>query len=279
MKLVKTKHAGFCFGVSRAVGLALDLRSKDVEPIYTLGWLIHNRQEVERLQGLGIEPKENIDDCVGGTTIIRTHGISKAESERAEALGVDLVDAICPHVKVVKRHIRAFERQSRTTLIVGDRDHPEVKALLSYAGGDVHVVSPLSGIPDLDPDTPIGVVAQTTQNKETFDSVVDLCRDKFKDLLVLCTICDDAVERQREAREIASQVDLMLVVGGSNSANTKRLASACQAILARTHHLEKAEELSGLDWEGVETIGLTSGASTPDWIVEKVENWIETRFG
>jgi 4-hydroxy-3-methylbut-2-enyl diphosphate reductase len=274
LEILKAKHAGFCYGVERATRLALELEAGEGRPIFTLGPLMHNPQEVERLRRLGIVPLDRIDDCVGGKTLIRTHGIGKEEVARARQLGVDLVDTTCPHVKVPRRHIEEYGRHGRVVFLLGDEGHPEVQAILSYRTGTVVVVSGPDDLPELDPGTLVGVVAQTTQSKRVFQQVVNAARLKYRDVASECTVCDDTARRQEEGVLLAHQVDLMVVVGGRNSANTNRLANICRAIQPRTCHIECADELFGVSFEGVSKIGISSGASTPDWVIHEVDSWL-----
>jgi 4-hydroxy-3-methylbut-2-enyl diphosphate reductase len=235
---------------------------------------MHNPQEVERLRGLGIVARERIDDCVGGPTLIRTHGIGKQEVERARRLGVELIDATCPHVKVPRRHIEEFGRQKRTVFLLGDKGHPEVQAMLSYQTGPVVVVSGPEDLPRLDAGTPVGIVAQTTQSKKVFQQLVEAVRSKCSDVVAECTICDDTARRQEKGVLLARKVDLVIVVGGRNSANTCRLADICRAVQPRTSHIECAAELEGISFDQVSKIGITSGASTPDWVIREVDAWL-----
>jgi len=235
---------------------------------------MHNPQEVERLRGLGIVARERIEDCAGGPTLIRTHGIGKQDIQRARQLGIELIDTTCPHVKVPRRHIEEFGRQRRTVFLLGDAGHPEVQAMLSYQTGPVEVVSRPDDLPALDAKTPVGIVAQTTQSKKTFDLLVEAARCKFSDVEAICTICDDTARRQAEGVLLAGKVDLMVVIGGRNSANTSRLAHICRAVQPRTFHIECAAELGEVSFDKVSKIGITSGASTPDWIFDEVENWL-----
>jgi (E)-4-hydroxy-3-methyl-but-2-enyl pyrophosphate reductase len=263
-----------CYGVRRATRIAQELEAQGKRPIFTLGPLMHNPQEVERLRSLGIVARERIEDCVGGPTLIRTHGIGKQEMERARQLGVDLIDTTCPHVKVPRRHIQEFGRHKRTVFLLGDAGHPEVQAMLSYKTGPVEVVSGPDDLPGLDAETPVGIVAQTTQSKKMFGQLVEAARSKYSDVEAICTICDDTAQRQEEGVLLAQKVDLMIVIGGRNSANTCRLADICKAVQPRTFHIECAGELKGVSFDKVLKIGMTSGASTPDWIFSEVENWL-----
>jgi len=272
--IIKAEQAGFCYGVRRAMRLALDLVGSGAGPIYTLGPLMHSPQEVARLAKMGVVPRETVEQCRGGLTLVRTHGISKQEYRRAGELGVELVDAVCPRVKVPRRLIESFGRDGRTVFLLGDGGHPEVRALESFAGGRVFVFGSEEDIPALSPDTPVGLVAQTTQSTNVFENVARACRCRYSDLEVNCTICDDAGLRQAEGRQMASAVDVMLVIGGHNSANTRRLAEICGSIQIRTHHVESAGELAGISFENADKIGIASGASTPDWLIEQVEKWL-----
>lgn len=235
---------------------------------------MHNPQEVARLRRLGIVPRDRIDDCVGGTTLIRTHGIGKPEVARARRLGVDLVDTTCPHVKVPRRQIEEYGRHGRVVLLLGEEGHPEVQAMLSYRTGVVAVVSGPDELPELDAGTPVGIVAQTTQSQTMFQQVLDAARLKYSDVDAVCTICDDAARRQAEGELLARQVDLMVVIGGRNSANTRRLADICRNVQPRTVHIECAQDLHAASFDDVTKIGITSGASTPDWVIREVDSWM-----
>lgn len=276
--IVKAEQAGPCYGVRRAMRLALGLVERGAGPIYSLGPLMHNPQQVAHLAEKGVTPRETVEECSGGLTLVRTHGIPKTDYERARAAGVQLVDAVCPRVKVPRKLIESFGRAGRTVLLLGDGGHPEVRALESFAEGKLFVFSGEDDIPGLNPDTPVGLVAQTTQSIELFESVAEACRGRFRDLEVNCTICDDAGRRQAEGRRIARTVDMMLVVGGHNSANTRRLAEICGSIQPNTHQIESAAELVNLSFSGVGKIGIASGASTPDWSIAEVENWLRDRL-
>lgn len=271
MKIVRAEHAGFCYGVRRAARMADEAAAGEGKPVYTLGPLMHNPQEVARLASLGIEPRDRIEDCVGGRTLVRTHGVAREVFERARALGVELVDATCPRVKVPHRQIERLGREGRHVVILGDAGHPEVKALQSYAHGPVTLVSRPGQLPRLPPSTPVGLIAQTTQTQEAFQQVEAALRAGFADTVAHNTICLDSAQRQEEGRRLAARADVVLVVGGRNSANTNRLTAICRAIQPRTHHLESVREVEGVPLEGAEVVVIASGASTPDWIIDAIE--------
>lgn len=279
MKVLRARHAGFCSGVARAVQMAMDLVSREKRPLFTIGPLIHNPQEVQRLSTLGVVPKERIEDCIGNLTLIRTHGMAAEEVSRAESLGVKLLDATCPHVRLPRRHIQAFGKQGRTVLLLGDEGHPEVRALVSYGTGPVFVVRGPQDLPELPPQTPIGLVAQTTQSEEAFAQVLAAVRHRHADIAVENTICKDTRRRQEEGQWLARQVHAMVVVGGRNSANTGRLLALFRAIQPRTYQAETVAELQNVAWDGVKVVGLAAGASTPDWIIDEVEAWLRSKSG
>jgi 4-hydroxy-3-methylbut-2-enyl diphosphate reductase len=259
--------------------MAFKLAGPGRPPVFTIGPLIHNPQEVARLASLGIVPRDRLEECRGGITLVRTHGIGAEEVARAKELGLRLEDATCPHVELPRRHIQDFGRQGRTVLLLGDPGHPEVQALISYRTGPVHVIREPGDLPPLEPEVPMGLVAQTTQSEEAFARMASAARQRFPDLVIENTICKDARRRQEESQALAHQVDMMVVVGGRNSANTGQLAALCRAIQPRTFHVEVVEELRETSFDGVTCVGLISGASTPDGLIDEAEAWLRARPG
>jgi 4-hydroxy-3-methylbut-2-enyl diphosphate reductase len=279
MEVLRSEHAGFCFGVGRATRLAERLLAVPGPPLVTIGPLMHNPQEVERLARAGVQVVERIADCTGKRALVRTHGIGREQTERARALGVELIDATCPHVKAPRRRIEQLGRAGRTVVLVGDAAHPEVRAQVSYAGGPIRVVRCAAELAGLPPVTPLGVVAQTTLDSERYAAVIDDLRSRFDDVQVFDTICRDAHQRQQAGRRLAARVDRLVVVGGRNSANTEHLAAICRQVQPRTVHIETEAELGALELGPAERIGLTSGASTPEWLLDRVERALRRRVG
>jgi 4-hydroxy-3-methylbut-2-enyl diphosphate reductase len=277
VKVIRAKHAGFCYGVQRATRIASELLHAGRKPIFTIGPLIHNPQEVARLASLGIVPRAQVESCVGAPTLIRTHGISVGEVRRAAEIGVELIDATCPHVKASRQYIDEFGRAGRIVLLFGDEGHPEIKALLSYAQGPIHVVRALSDLVELPPHTPIGIVAQTTSSSDAFEEIVEVIKHRHPNTTIVNTICEDTEQRRAESRLLAARVDAMVVVGGKNSANTRRLVDLCRTIQPRTFGVEVAEELDEKQFLTFDSVGLTSGASTPEWLIAEVEGWLRTK--
>jgi len=270
MEIVLAKSAGFCFGVKRATQMAF--AAADQHPhICSLGPIIHSPQVVDRLAQKGVEVVDRVEDIAGGAVIIRSHGVTAGEMEAIAGRDLTVIDATCPFVKKAQEYAARLAAEGYSVVIVGEAEHPEVQGIVSYAAhGQVQVVANPAQAALLPRFGRVGIVAQTTQSFENLRQVTDICLEKCQELRVYNTICDATSVRQNEAREIARQVDVMLVIGGFNSANTTRLAHICEEIQPATHHLETAGEIK-LDWfAGARRIGITAGASTPGWLIEEV---------
>jgi len=273
--------AGFCMGVKRAVDMVLDLaQHKGKETVYTYGPLIHNPQTIDLLKKRGIMPIQNLDEIDragrGAMIIIRAHGISPDERKRIREKGIRILDATCPRVGRVQAIIKKHAAGGFTVLIVGDDEHPEVNGLLGYTAGRGIVVSDPAAIVGLPPLQKVCVVAQTTQNHEEYQSIVDKIRIRFPQAAVFDTICDSTEKRQTEIRALSGEMDAMIVVGGRNSANTRRLAALSIQQGTPTYHIETADDLRREHLAGAEKIGVSAGASTPNWIIDRVVDKITT---
>jgi 4-hydroxy-3-methylbut-2-enyl diphosphate reductase len=273
MRLYIAKSAGFCFGVKRAMEMALRAAKKNSELLYTLGPLIHNPQAVEHLKALGIKVRDRVEKIPRGTVIFRSHGVSRGELQRAKKKRLHIIDATCPIVKRAQFFANYLHRQGYDLLIVGEAHHPEVEAIKSYLEEGV-VVEDSKMVQKLGSWEKLGIIAQTTQSFNLFKEIVAACLEKAKEVRVFNTICRATMIRQKEALEIAKKVDCMIVVGGYNSGNTQRLAAICRGIQPRTYHIETARELNPRWVARRERIGLTAGASTPSWIIKEVEEEI-----
>lgn len=274
MKIILAKRAGFCFGVKRATQMAFEAAGKD-KKTYTLGPIIHSPQVVNRLEEMGVKVLENLDSMNDGTIIIRSHGVASNELAEAVNKKLEIVDATCPFVKKAQEHVKSLSQSGYGVVVVGDADHPEVQGIVSYGGDKVFVVGSGEEVKKLPKMSKIGVVAQTTQSFENLKNAVTECLLRGGEIRVFNTICDATAVRQEEAKELAKQVDCMLVVGGLNSANTRRLSEVCKELQRRTYHIETAAEIDPAWFEGVERVGVTAGASTPKWIIDEVMNRIE----
>ena len=268
--------AGFCFGVSRAVDMAIRALGSCKRPVYTLGPIIHNPQEVRRLNEKGILMANSLDEIASGTVIIRSHGAPRGIIDSARERGLDVVDATCPLVKRLKERVRELTEMGLQVVIVGESDHPEVRAVLSYATGRCLVTR---GPEDLDHqrlESAVGIVAQTTQSLKNLQSVASRCIPFCREVHVFNTICEATQNRVAEALALAEEVDVMVVVGGKNSGNTKRLAESVSRTGTPTFHIESARELKDLPLSPRSPVGVTAGASTPSWIIEEVVSVLRT---
>lgn len=279
MKIIVAEHAGFCFGVKRATNMAFDAAAAAECTISSLGPIIHSPQLVARLEEQGVHVVKQVKDLPEGGVIIRSHGVTAEELDAIRQRGLKIVDATCPFVNKAQEYAAMLSREGYDLVLVGEEEHPEVQGIVSYARegrGQVYVVANRVQAEELPMRGRIGIVAQTTQSLENLRQVAEVCLGKCKELRIFNTICDATAVRQNEARTIARQVELMLVIGGFNSANTSRLAQICREIQPRTHHIETAAEIDAAWFAGVATVGVTAGASTPRWIIEEV---VETLLG
>jgi 4-hydroxy-3-methylbut-2-enyl diphosphate reductase len=266
VRIVVAQPIGFCFGVKRAINLARSARRK-FSRVWTLGALIHNPGVVAELRKEGIREVKSVAGARGGVLIIRSHGCPPGIIEETRRSGRIVIDATCPYVGRVQRVVQDLKCGGYSVIIVGEQDHPEVQSLLGYAADAGMVYAPhmkLTG-------RKIGVVTQTTMPFDTLQSALtDLSRGGFEELRVLNTICEEAAMRQAAARKLARIVDLMLVIGGRNSANTSRLADIARAAGKQTCQVENAGELNPSWFNASETIGVTAGTSTPSGVVDDV---------
>jgi 4-hydroxy-3-methylbut-2-enyl diphosphate reductase len=274
LKFILAQQAGFCFGVKRATQMAFEAADKGGKT-FTLGPIIHSPQVVQKLEEMGVGVLKSISELDNGVIIIRSHGVASGELDAAVRKNLEIVDATCPFVKKAQEHVKRLSETGYDVVVVGDEDHPEVQGIVSYAKGKVYVVGSGEEAAKLGKMGKIGVVAQTTQSFENLKNVVLECLMKGSEIRVFNTICDATAVRQEEAKELAKKVDCMVVIGGYNSANTKRLAEVCSELLPKTYHIEMAQQLDHKWFEGVETVGVTAGASTPKWLIDEVIERIE----
>lgn len=272
MQVRKAAKAGFCFGVRRAIDLALKTARGGGTPIYSLGPLIHNPQVVDLLAREGITVIDGVDGSVQpGTLIIRSHGVAPRLLQTVHEYGFKVVDATCPFVKRAQKLAHELTGDGYQVIVVGDRRHPEVQGIVGWTDGSALVVENPKEAAELPPFDKVGVVAQTTQPYSNFEAVVEVLRERMGEVAVSNTICNAVVERQKAVLDLARVVDVMVVVGGANSANTQKLTRLCRETGTPTYQIETKDELDPRWFSGVRVAGLTAGASTPDWIIEEVE--------
>jgi 4-hydroxy-3-methylbut-2-enyl diphosphate reductase len=272
-------NAGACFGVVRAIKLAVQAATRGQEqatPVYSFGPLIHNPHVVSDLGSKGVKTVENPDDVKGGTVILRSHGVQKQVEAKLKEQGVHVVDATCPLVKKPQRIASGLGAKGYFLIMVGDANHPEVRGVLSYFGSDRFLVTYNPDDIDKIPSEVdrVGIVAQTTIEAKVLEEIVRRARLRFSDVQVHNTICDATSVRQSEAIELAMGADVLVVVGGKNSSNTNKLVKICRSYQADTYHIEELGEIKRAWFNGKRRIGVTGGASTPHEVVDKVGNHI-----
>ncbi|MCX7994881.1 MAG: 4-hydroxy-3-methylbut-2-enyl diphosphate reductase [candidate division WOR-3 bacterium] len=271
MKIYCARHSGFCFGVKRAIRMAMDAMQK-YKSVYSLGPLIHNRDFVAELEKKGIRIIEDINELKNSdyTVIIRSHGIKPTILAKLKKKGVNIIDATCPKVRRAQLYVEKLKQEGYFVVIVGEKDHPEVRGLLGYAGENSAIYS--EGI-ELK-HRKIGVVPQTTLDFEHFYHAVKTLLPKVTEMKIYNTICDETILRIKEALAIARKVDIMLVIGGKNSANTTRLYQICKSFKP-AYHIESVKDIKKNWFKGVKRVGITAGASTPDEQIAKVVNYLK----
>lgn len=276
MKILIAKTAGFCMGVRRAVEMVLDAPNKHENPISTYGPLIHNPQVLNLLEQKGISVINEIPDHGSGTILIRAHGVPPNAKDNLEKAGFKIIDATCPHVIKVQTIIHKHAEQGYASIIIGDKDHPEVAGLLGYAGEKGYVVDNLIDLDLLPAFDRAIIVAQTTQNTFFFEKVKNWAGRKFPHYKIFDTICDATAKRQAEVHSMADSVDALIVVGGQNSGNTQRLAKIARQSGKPVYHIETESELDLKTLSSARYIGITAGASTPNWIIKRIYRTLET---
>lgn len=256
-------HAGVCYGVERALKLAAHAAESARGSVTTLGPLIHNPIVVRDLESAGVKGAQTVDEVESGTLIIRAHGVVPQVIDQARAKGLEVLDATCPYVKKVHMAAEKLVREGYQLIVVGESGHPEVEGILGHAGDAAHVVSTPRDLDGVDLARKVGVVVQTTQTPANLAAIVSALALRTMDLRVVNTICSATQERQDSAAELASRADVMIIIGGKNSGNTRRLAEICMDRCPRTHHIEDSSEIQRTWFEGVALVGITAGASTP----------------
>ena len=275
MEVILAEHLGFCYGVKRAIEIARQNASPDGMSS-TLGPIIHNPQMVERLKNEGVGTVGSLEEMDDGLVIIRSHGVGPKVYEEAESRGLELVDATCPHVKKAQLSAKLLSEEGYTVVIVGEKNHPEVKSIFEWTEQNAYIIETEAEVDALPSIGKLGIVSQTTFSGEKFRSIVSCLLEKSREIKILRTICTATDLRQASALELAKNVDVMIVVGGKNSANTSRLAQLC-ATKCKTYHIETVAELQDEWLDHVNKIGITAGASTPDWIIKEVYKQCQNR--
>lgn len=281
VKLAKT--AGFCFGVRRAVDTVYEQIEKAEGPIYTYGPIVHNETVVRELEEQGVcvlNSEEELEALTEGTVIIRAHGVGRHIYEILEKNGVHLVDATCPFVRKIHRIAQREEAAGRKILIIGNASHPEVEGIRGWCQKPSYVIESIEEAENFSapPEEKLCIVSQTTFNYNKFEDLVEIISKKGYDIIVLNTICSATEERQTEARKIASEVDAMIVIGGSHSSNTQKLFEICKKECGNTYYIQSLDDLDLKTSQSIRCVGITAGASTPNKIIEEVQKHVRIKF-
>lgn len=284
-ELTIAKSAGFCFGVTRAVNMVYEAIEKENVPIYTYGPIIHNDEVVKDMEKNGVTVINDLDELSShekGVMIIRSHGISKAEYDRIKNCGFEVLNATCPFVSKIHRYVEDYSSKGYDIIIVGSPKHPEVCGIKGWADEKCHVTiinSPEDAENYIKNSTKkLCIVSQTTFNYNKFQELVEIFGKKGYDISVVNTICNATEERQTEAKEIAAKVDAMIIIGGRHSSNTRKLYEICSRECADTYFIQTLDDLH-LDLpKSVRLVGITAGASTPNKIIEEVQNYVRINF-
>lgn len=271
MDIVLAESLGFCMGVKRVVDMAYKALDKSNElPVVTLGPLIHNTQEIARLTASGIAVAETATLPKAGTVIIRAHGVAPQAYDELKSRGLKIMDGTCPYVHYSQRKAAELQREGYKVVIVGDKNHPEITGILGFINNDAIVVKSVEevrALPELDR---VGTIAQTTISPKKYNAILDALRERAIEVKVCETICDATEENQSAIRELSGEVDLIYVIGGRHSANSNKLVEIAQEKCPRTFLIETADEVNADDLQGVARIGISAGASTPDWMIQRV---------
>ena len=292
MEIIRAKSAGFCFGVKRAVETVYEQVEVEKEKqIYTYGPIIHNAEVVKDMEAHGVKvinSEEELNKLEDGLVIIRSHGVPKRVCDSLERRGVSYVDATCPFVKRIHNIVNEESAKGKQIIIIGDPKHPEVQGISGWVNGEAFIIQnmeeaeafelPHTKTPEATKNQQICVVAQTTFNYKKFKELVEIILKKGYDINVLNTICNATKERQEEARSIAEEVDAMIVIGDRHSSNTQKLFEICEKACNNTYYIQTLGDLDMNQLRSVETVGITAGASTPNNIIEEVQNNVRINF-
>ena len=286
MKVKVAETAGFCFGVKRAVNKVYELIDTEQKPIFTLGPIIHNEGVVADLEARGVHviaeaDLDSPDDTLqNGTVVIRSHGVGKPIYDKLKEKNISYVDVTCPFVLKIHRIVEKESLAGNHIIIIGDKDHPEVQGICGWCQGPYTVIRNKEEAEVFVPPKgkKISIVSQTTFNYNKFKDLVEILEKKSYDVSVLNTICNATKERQTEAESIAESVDAMIVIGDKHSSNTQKLVEICRKACDNTYYIQTLDDLDMNQLRSVETVGITAGASTPNNIIEEVQNNVRIIF-
>ncbi|MEM3408581.1 MAG: 4-hydroxy-3-methylbut-2-enyl diphosphate reductase [Candidatus Micrarchaeia archaeon] len=269
MEIIVAEPKGFCFGVKRSIDMVEKAIKEGKKNIQIFGPIVHNPQQIALLEKKGVKMVNTINEIQPGTVFIRAHGVSpEVFKQIKEKAGVEVIDATCPFVKVEQEYAKKLSEEGYQVVIIGEKNHPEALGAQGYAPGSI-IIGSVEEARELKETPKIGAVVQTTLEPEAVDDIVAELYHKAKEVRVFNTICQSTKMRQPAARKVAQEADIMIVVGGKNSGNTRRLAEVCSRIKP-TYHIETAAELKKEWFKGVNKVGISAGASTPEFIIDEV---------
>jgi 4-hydroxy-3-methylbut-2-enyl diphosphate reductase len=279
MKIIIADDSGFCFGVKRAMEKTLDLAKSNEKCVHTLGPLIHNNQVIEYLEKRGVFSVSSIDEVEEGPLIIRSHGVPRSVYEKAKDANTEIVDATCPYVQKVQEIAKAEYESNRQVVILGNSDHPEVIGINGWCQNEAIIINDESNIDSISNCDRISIVAQTTLNIEKWNRLTNLISSLSKDVRLFNTICSATRNRQKACIDLSQKADVILIIGGFHSSNTQKLFELSKKYCPESYHIETAEQLDPKWIENAEIIGISAGASTPDWIINDVIKKIKIKVG
>ena len=297
MEVIVAEHAGFCFGVTKAVETVYDqIEAGKTGNIYTYGPIIHNETVVSDLEKKGVKVINSIEDLKKsdnflngadnsngesmGTIVIRSHGVTRDVQAALEKTGLEIIDATCPFVKRIHKVVDTERANGKRIIVVGSANHPEVEGIVSYANGPVYVIESPEEAQKFSENKELEytLVSQTTFNKKKFQETVEIFKNNGYNINVVNTICNATDERQTEAEEIAAKADVMIVIGGASSSNSRKLYDICSKECDNTYFIQTLDDLHLDLHDDVKIVGITAGASTPKNIIEEVQNYVRTNF-
>ena len=284
MEVIKAKSAGFCFGVKKAMETVYQQIEKgEGKRIYTFGPLIHNEEVVKELKSKGVDVVDTVEELKAlkeGVVIIRSHGVSKDIYKIMEDNGIECVDATCPFVKRIHKIVDKESADGKRIIIIGNDGHPEVEGIKGWSNSPAVVIEKEEEALEFSCklDEKICIVSQTTFNYNKFKELVEIFEKKGYDISVVNTICNATEERQTEAKQIAAKADVMIVIGGTHSSNTRKLYEICKNECENTHFIQTLDDLNLELPKSVRLVGITAGASTPNYIIEEVQNYVRINF-
>lgn len=284
MEVKLAKSAGFCFGVNKAMEKVYEqIENFQGKKIYTYGPIIHNEEVVKKLAAKGVEVIDSLEELKikeKGILIIRSHGVARDVQDQMTAAGFTVIDATCPFVKRIHKIVEKESAQGRKIVIIGNPGHPEVEGIKGWCAEDAVIVETAKEAEDFSEETDkkLCIVSQTTFNYNKFKDIVEIFEKRGYDINVVNTICNATQERQTEAKEIAAQADAMIVIGGTHSSNSKKLYEICKGECENTHFIQTLDDLNLELPKSVRLVGITAGASTPNNIIEEVQNYVRLNF-